>query len=210
MLRIIAVDGHPIALKGLKEIMREGFPDSTLDGTGSGREAVRRIENGGYDLAIMEIALLDMDGFEVLKQIKKKKPGLPVLVLSAYPEEQYAMRVIKAGGDGYLTKRSTSDELVQAAGKILSGKRYVNPAFAEKVVFDFESRPERLPYEELSGRELRVARLIGTGKTIKEINEELGVSINTVRTYRARVLRKIGLKGTNELIHYVVKHFLAE
>jgi two-component system, NarL family, invasion response regulator UvrY len=210
VLRVIALDNQPIALKGLQGLVQEGFPDSVVEGVATGREILDRVEDGNYDLAIIDVVYSDMDGLEVLAQIRKRKPGLPVLVLSELPEERYAMRVIKAGGNGYITKQSTCEELLQATRKVLAGKRYVSPAFAEKVVFDFESRSDLLPHEKLSNRELQVAFLIGRGKTVKAINEELQLSINTVRTYRARILRKIGLRGTNELIHYVAKHLLSD
>jgi two-component system, NarL family, invasion response regulator UvrY len=209
LLRIIAADNEPIALRGLTEIMREGFPGSTVDGALSGRETVDRIERVAYDLAIIGMSYADMDGIEVLRQIKKSRPGLPILVMSEYPEEQWAMHVIKAGGNGYLTKQSACHELVGAAHKVLSGKRYIDPAFAERMAFGSESLAGRPPHEKLSNRELQVACMIGKGKTTRAINEELRLSINTVRTYRARIMRKIGLRGTNELIHYVAKHFLA-
>jgi DNA-binding NarL/FixJ family response regulator len=127
-----------------------------------------------------------------------------------YPEEQYALRAIKAGARGYLTKRSAPNELVLAVRKILSGKRYVSPAFAEKMLFEFESDAERPPHEGLSDRELQVLCMIGGGKAVNQIAEELHLSANTVRTYRTRILEKIGVKGTGELIHYAITHRLAE
>ncbi len=208
MLRIIAADNQPVALKGLTEIMREGFPGSIVDETCSGREAVCRIENGAYDLAVIDMSLADLGGLEVLKQIRRKKPALPVLMLSGFPEQQHAMRVMKAGGNGYLSKESTSEELVQAARGILSGKRPIDPVGIEKLALGSAWDGEELPHERLSGRELQVARMIGQGKGIRQINEELGLSINTIRTYRARILRKIGVQGTSELIHYAVKNGL--
>jgi DNA-binding NarL/FixJ family response regulator len=127
-----------------------------------------------------------------------------------YPEEQYALRAIKAGARGYLTKRSASNELVLAVRKILSGKRYVSPAFAEKMLFEFESDAERPPHEGLSDRELQVLCMIGGGKAVNQIAQELHLSANTVRTYRTRILKKIGVNGTGELIHYAITHRLAE
>jgi len=127
-----------------------------------------------------------------------------------YLEEQYALRAMKAGAQGYVTKRSASDELVLAVRKILSGKRYISPAFAEKMLFDFESDAEKPPHESLSDRELQVLSMIGKGKAVNQIAEELHVSANTVRTYRARILEKIGVTGTSELIHYAVMHRLAD
>jgi len=210
MLRVIIADDHPIVLKGLKDIMEESFSDAVIDEAPRGYKLLSKIKDGNYDLALLDISLPDINGLEVLKEIKKIKPKLPVLMISMYPEEQYAARAIKAGAHGYITKRSASDELVMAVRKILSGKRYISPAFAEKMIMDFESDLERPPHEKLSNRELQVMCILGKGKTLKEISEELHLSINTVRTYRVRILEKIGAKGTNELIHYVVTHNLAD
>jgi len=210
MLRVIIADDHPIVLKGLKDIMEESFSDAVIDEAPRGYKLLNKIKDGSYDLALLDISLPDINGLEVLKEIKKIKPKLPVLMISMYPEEQYAARAIKAGAHGYITKRSASDELVMAVRKILSGKRYISPAFAEKMIMDFESDLERPPHEKLSNRELQVMCILGKGKTLKEISEDLHLSINTVRTYRVRILEKIGAKGTNELIHYVVTHNLLE
>ena len=210
MLRVIITDDHPIVLKGLKEILSEGFDDVILDETTTGYELMNKIQSNQYDLVLLDISLPDINGLEVLKEIKKKKPKLPVLIISMYPEEQYALRAIKAGARGYLTKRSASDELVLAVRKILSGKRYVNPAFAEKMLYDFESNAEAPPHERLSDRELQVLCMIGGGKALIQIAEELHLSANTVRTYRTRILEKIGVRGTSELIHYAITHRLAE
>ncbi len=210
MLRIIAADNHPIVLRGLKETIRESLGDVLFEEVHKGYDVINRIHGHEYDLVLLDIALPDINGLEVLKEIRKKRPRLPVLVLSMHPDEHYAMRVIKAGGSGYLSKRATCEELVQAMRKVLSGKRYVNPAFAERIVLDFESKTEKQPHERLSDREFQVACMIGQGKTIKEITQELHLSMNTVRTYRARVLEKMGVRATNQLIHYAVKHALVE
>ena len=210
MLRFIMADDHPVVLKGLKEILSEGFDDVIIDGTTTGYELLRNVQNNQYDLVLLDISLPDINGLEVLKEIKKKKPRLPVLIISMYLEEQYALRAMKAGAQGYDTKRSASDELVLAVQKILAGKRYISPAFAEKMLFDFESSAEKPPHERLSDRELQVLCMIGGGKAVNQIAEELHVSANTVRTYRTRILEKIGVKGTSELIHYAVMHRMTE
>jgi two-component system, NarL family, invasion response regulator UvrY len=209
MLRVVIADDHPVVLKGLKEILSEGFDDVIIDGTTTGYELLRYVQDNQYDLVLLDISLPDINGLEVLKEIKKKKPKLPVLIISMYLEEQYALRAMKAGAHGYVTKRSASDELVLAVRKILSGKRYISPAFAEKMLFDFESGADKPPHEKLSDRELQVLCMIGEGKAVNQIAEELHVSANTVRTYRTRILEKIGVKGTSELIHYAVMHRLA-
>ena len=210
MLRFIIADDHPVVLKGLKEILSEGFDKVLLDETTTGYELLQNVQKNQYDVVLLDISLPDINGLEVLKEIKKKKPKLPVLIISMYPEEQYALRAMKAGAQGYLTKRSASDELVLAVRKILSGKRYVSPAYAEKMMYDFESNAEKLPHERLSDRELQVLCMIGGGKAVNQIAGELHVSANTVRTYRTRILEKIGVKGTSELIHYAITHRLAE
>ena len=210
MLRVVIADDHPVVLKGLKEILSEGFDDVIIDGTTTGYELINNVQNNQYDLVLLDISLPDINGLEVLKEIKKKKPKLPVLIVSMYPEEQYALRAIKAGAQGYLTKRSASNELVLAVRKILSGKKYVSPAFAEKMMFDFESDTQKPLHENLSNRELQVLSMIGKGKALKDIAGELHLSTNTKRTFRARILEKIGVKGTSELIHYAITHRLAE
>lgn len=210
MLRVIIVDDHPVVLKGLKEIISEGFNDVTIDVSSKGYELLNKIGKNDYDIVLLDISLPDINGLEVLREIRKKKQKLLVLVLSMYAEEQYAVRALKAGANGYLTKRSASDELVLAVKKILSGKKYVSPAFAEKMMLDFESDAQRPPHENLSDRELQVLSMIGKGKAVKEIAGELHLSSNTIRTYRTRILEKIGVKGTSELIHYAITHSLAE
>ena len=210
MLRIIITDDHPVVLKGLKEIIEEHFDDVTIDTSSKGYELLNKINNNDYDIVLLDISLPDINGLEVLREIKKKKLKLPVLILSMYPEEQYAARALKAGANGYLTKQSASDELVLAVRKILSGKRYVSPAFAEKMMFNFELDTEKPPHENLSDRELQVLCMMGKGKAVKEIAGELYLSPNTVRTYRTRILEKIGVKGTGELIHYAITHNLTE
>ena len=210
MLRFVIADDHPVVLKGLKEILSESFDDVIIDGTTTGYELMNNVQKNQYDLALLDISLPDINGLEVLKEINKKKPKLPVLIISMYPEEQYALRAIKAGARGYLTKRSAPNELVLAVRKILSGKRYVSPAFAEKMLFEFESDAERPPHEGLSDRELQVLCMIGGGKAVNQIAQELHLSANTVRTYRTRILEKIGVNGTGELIHYAITHRLAE
>ena len=210
MLRFIMADDHPVVLKGLKEILWESFDKAIIDETTTGYELLRKVQNNQYDLVLLDISLPDINGLEVLKEIKKTKPKLPVLIISMYLEEQYALRAMKAGAQGYVTKRSASDELVLAVRKILAGKRYISPAFAEKMLFDFESDAEKLPHQSLSDRELQVLCMIGKGKAVNQIAEELHVSANTVRTYRTRILEKIGVKGTSELIHYAVMHGLTE
>ena len=210
MLRVIITDDHPVVLKGLKEIISEGHADATIDVCSKGYELLAKISNNDYDIVLLDISLPDINGLEVLKEIKKLKRKLPVLMLSMYPEENYAVRALKSGAQGYLTKGSASDELLKAVQQILSGKKYISPAFAEKMMFDFESDTQKPLHENLSNRELQVLSMIGKGKALKDIAGELHLSTNTIRTFRARILEKIGAKGTSELIHYAIAHNLTE
>lgn len=210
MFRIIITDDHPVVLKGLREIISEGFNDATIDLCSKGYELLSKISNNDYDIVLLDISLPDINGLEVLKEIKKRKRKLPVLMLSMFPEENYAAHALKGGAQGYLTKGSASDELLKAVRQVLSGKKYISPAIAEKMMFDFESDTEIPLHENLSNRELQVLSMIGQGKAVKLIAEELHLSTNTIRTFRGRILEKIGAKGTNELIHYAIAHNLTE
>jgi two-component system invasion response regulator UvrY len=210
MVRIIAAVDHPVELKGIRETVRETFGDVIMDEVRKGYDLLGTILHKEYDIVILDIVLPDIDGLDAVKEIKKKRARLPVLVIGAHPEEHYAIRVIKAGGSGYVSKRTTCEELTLAIRKVLSGKRYVDPALAEQMLLDFESNAEKLAHAKLSDREFQVACMLGKGKTVKEIMQELHLSVNTVRTYRARALSKMGVKATTELIHYAIKNSLVE
>jgi len=210
MQRVIIADDHPVVYKGLKEILEENFGSLMVDAAGTGRELIEKVKKTDYDLVLLDISLPDANGLDVLREMRKKRPRLPVLVISMYPEEMYAVRAIRTGAQGYLTKQSASEELVFAVRKILSGKRYVNPAFAVRMVVDFESDAVKPAHEKLSNREFQVMRMFGSGKTMKDIAAELNLSINSIRTYRVRIMEKIGVKGTEGLIHYALTHGLYE
>lgn len=210
MQRVIIADDHPVVYKGLKEILLENFGSLMVDAAGTGRELIEKVKETDYDLVLLDISLPDANGLDVLREMRRKRPRLPVLVISMYPEEMYAVRAIRTGAQGYLTKQSASEELVLAVRKILSGKRYVNPAFAVRMVVDFESDAAKPAHEKLSNREFQVMRMFGSGKTMKDIATELNLSINSIRTYRVRIMEKIGVKGTEGLIHYALTHGLYE
>jgi DNA-binding NarL/FixJ family response regulator len=210
MQRVIIADDHPVVYKGLREILQENFGSLTVDAAGTGRELIEKVKKTDYDLVLLDISLPDANGLDVLREMRRKRPRLPVLVISMYPEEMYAVRAIRTGAQGYLTKQSASGELVFAVRKILSGKRYVNPAFAVRMVVDFESDAAKPAHEKLSNREFQVMRMFGSGKTMKDIAVELNLSINSIRTYRVRIMEKIGVRGTEGLIHYALTHGLYE
>ena len=210
MIKILIADDHPVVRKGLKEII-EDIPDLAVRGEAStGHEALEKVRKGDFDLVVLDISMPGINGLDILKQLKDEKPKLPVLVLSMYPEEQYAVRVLRAGASGYLTKESAPEELITAIRKASKGRKYISSSLAEKLAFDLETGAGRPLHETLSDREYQVMRMIASGKTGKEIGEELFLSIKTISTYRARILEKMEMKSNAELTHYALKHGLVE
>lgn len=206
MLRILIVDDHPVVQKGFADILEESFEDIRIAGVRTGKEFLDDIKIHNYDIVFLDISLPDGNGLDILKDIKKKRPNLPILVISMYPEDLYAIRAIKTGAQGYLTKRCESEELVEAVNTVISGKKYINPVFAEKMITGFESYAEKPAHERLSNIEFQVLRMLGSGISVKDIARELKLSINSIRAYRLRIMEQIGVKGTEGLIHYALKH----
>jgi DNA-binding NarL/FixJ family response regulator len=209
MIRILIVDDHSIVREGLKQIVAETPDILVTDEAASGQEALEKVWKNDYDIVVLDITMPGRGGLEALKQIKTMKPKLPILILSMHPEDQYALRVLKAGASGYLTKESAPEELVTALRKVSQGRRYITPALAEKLAFRLEKDSEKAPHERLSDREFQIMSLIAAGKTVKEIANELVLSPKTISTYRARILRKMDLKNNAELMHYVLKSGLS-
>ena len=206
-IKILIADDHTVVRRGLEQIIAE-TPDIVVTGEASnGWEVLDKVSNGNYDEVILDIAMPGKDGMEVLNQIKHEKPGLPVLILSMYPEEQFAVRALRSGASGYLTKESAPDELVSAIRKVSTGGKYISSALAEKLAFLLQNM-ERPLHEALSDREYKVMCLIASGKTVTEIANELSLSIKTISTYRSRVLEKMNLKNNAELTHYAIKNQL--
>jgi two-component system invasion response regulator UvrY len=209
-IKILIADDHMIVREGIKQIISE-IPDMTVaDEARTGHEALNKALTNDYDVVVLDITMPGVNGLDVMKQIKTQKPHLPVLVLSVHPEEQYAVRVLKAGASGYLTKESASDELIAAIRKISSGRKYITSSLAEKLAFDLESDTDKPRHESLSDREFQVLCMIASGKTVKEIAEDLFLSEKTISTYRSRILEKMNMKNNAELTHYAIKHGLVE
>jgi two-component system invasion response regulator UvrY len=207
MIRILIADDHPVVRRGLKQTIDE-LPDAvTVDEATDGMEALNKARIGNYDVVILDIAMPGKNGIDVLEQIKYERPNLPVLMLTMYPEEQLAVRALKIGASGYLTKASAPDELVSAIQKVLSGGKYVSSSLAEHLA-SLLQQTEQQPHETLSNREYQVMCLIASGKTTAEIAQVLFLSIKTISTYRSRVLEKMGMKNNVELARYAVKHNL--
>lgn len=210
MIKILIADDHAIVREGLKQILSES-PDLVVVAEASaGQEVLDKIMKNDLDLVILDIAMPGRGGLDILKEIKSQKPKLPVLILSMYPEEQYAVRVLKSGASGYLTKESAPDELVKAIRQISQGKKYISPSLAEKLAVDLEISPDRPSHETLSDREYQVMCMIASGKTLKEIADGLSLSIKTISTYRSRILEKMNMKTNAELTHYAIKNRLVE
>jgi two-component system invasion response regulator UvrY len=206
MTRILIADDHPMFREGLRRILA-GCPDiNVADEASNGHEVFEKVWNNEYDMVLLDIAMPGTPGLEVLKRLKSEKPKLPVLVLSMYPEEQYAVRVIKAGASGYLTKESASEELITAIRRISGGRKYITSSIAERLADDVEPTAEKPLHDTLSDRELEVYRMIAAGKTTTQIAAELFLSVKTISTYRSRILEKMKIKTNAELIQYAIKH----
>ena len=210
MIKILIADDHAIVRKGLKQILSGTHDMVVAAEAGSGHEVMEKIGKGDYDLVVLDIAMPGRSGLDILKEIKSQKPKLPVLILSMYPEEQYAVRVLKAGASGYLTKESAPDELIKAIRQISYGRKYVSSSLAEKLALDLEVDIEKPPHEALSDREYEVMCMIASGKRIKEIAKRLSLSEKTISTYRSRILEKMGMKTNAELTHYAIKNKLVD
>ena len=186
-------------------------PDLVVaDEASNGEEVINKVGNNDYDLVLLDISLPGRDGLDVLKQLKCTNPQIPVLILSMYPEEHYAVRSLRAGASGYLTKQSSSDELIGAIRKVAQGRRYITPSLAEKLAFELGVDARKLPHEKLSDREYQVMCMFGSGKTVKEIAETLSLSIRTISTHRAHILKKMEMKNNAQLTYYAIKNALVE
>jgi two-component system invasion response regulator UvrY len=210
MIRIFIADDHTVVREGLKHILSE-MPDVLVAGeAGNGQEVLEKVGRKDYDLILLDIAMPGRDGLEILKDLKLQKPKLPVLILSMFPEEQYALRALKSGASGYLTKDSIPDELIKAVRKILKGGKYISSSFSEKLLFSFDNDAEKPIHETLSDREYQVMRMIASGKILQAIADELSLSVKTISTYRSRILEKMGMNNNAELTHYAIKNRLVD
>jgi two-component system, NarL family, invasion response regulator UvrY len=193
----------------LKQILTDAFKRATYGEARNAQEALDLIWKQDWDVVVLDITMPGRSGLDVLGEIKKSKPRLPVLVLSMHPENQFAVRVLKSGASGYMTKESAPDELVGAVKKVLAGGRYVSNALAENLAASL-SVSQKAPQEKLSDREFQVLRLIASGKMITDIARELSLSVKTISTYRSRILEKMDMKNNAELMHYAIQHRLVE
>lgn len=210
MLRILIADDHVLIREGLKKILKAAQDISVVSEAQNAREVIEEMKKQEIDVVILDISLPGKSGLELLKDIKMDYPKLPVLILSMHPEDRFAVRALKAGAAGYVTKESAVEELVKAVRKVVQGRKYVSPALAEKLAFDLETDTGKPPHENLSDREYQVMCLIAIGKSVREIASELYLSISTVNTYRGRILEKMNMKTDAELIRYAVQNQLVD
>jgi two-component system invasion response regulator UvrY len=207
-MRILIVDDHAMVREGLKRILLDEYKDATFGEAANTTEALDQIWKKKWDVLLLDITMHGRTGLDVLKEIRASASKVPVLVLSAHPEEQYAVRVLKAGAAGYLTKESAPQELCRALRKVCSGGKYITTTLAEQLAAEVQSSG-RPAHESLSNREYQVMLLIAAGKVPKEIGDELSLSVKTVGTYRTRILEKLKLKNNAELMRYVLERGLS-
>ncbi|MFZ0964710.1 MAG: response regulator transcription factor [Terriglobia bacterium] len=210
MIRVLIADDHAILRRGLIEILARELKDAAYGEAENAQQTLAQVQGHAWDLVILDVTMPGRSGVDVLADLKRLRPKLPVLVLSMHPEDQYGKRVLKAGASGYMNKDSAPDELIKAIRKVLAGGRYVSPALAEMLASDLGPTSDRPLYEKLSDRELEVLRLIGSGKAISQIAEMLNLSVTTVSTYRARILEKMGMTTTAELMSYALRSQLVD
>lgn len=209
-IHVLIADDHAIVRQGLKQILSE-TEDLVITGEADdGSEALQLARLQPWDVFLLDVSMPNRNGIDTLKQLKKEFPRLPVLILSMHPEEQYALRALKAGASGYLTKQSAPEQLVNAIRQVASGKKYVSPAVAQQLIEALSDDTDKLPHERITDREYQVLVMIAAGKSQTQIADKLNLGVATVSTYRARLLEKMGLKSTAELIRYGLEHDLAE
>jgi len=209
-IRVMIADDHAIVRQGLRQILSDTEDLEVAGEACNGVEALHLSRQGEWDVVLMDVSMPDRNGIDALKLIKKEQPRLPVLILSMYPEDQYAIRALKAGAAGYLTKQSAPDLLVTAIRQVASGKKYVSPELAMELAEAISEDTDRPLHEKLSDREYQTLCMIASGKTLTQIAEELNLSVKTVSVYRARLLEKMRLRNNAELTHYGLKYGLVE
>ncbi len=208
MIQVLIADDHPIVREGLKQVISRGTDMVVAGEALSGQEVLDKVSAGNWDVVVLDFSMPGKSGLDVLKELRRERPRLPVLVLSMHPEAELAPRLLKAGAAGYLTKETAPKELVNAIRKISAGGRYVSAALAEKLAEDLGRDGDRKPHETLSDREFQVFSLIASGRTTQEIAVDLSLSVKTIRTYRDRILEKLQLKNDVDLAHYAFQHAL--
>ena len=209
-MRILLTDDHAVVRQGLKLILADHFRKAVFGEARNAHEALNRVWKEKWDVVLLDVTMPGRSGLEVLREIKRSRPKLPVLVFSMHPEDQFAVRILKAGAAGYLTKESPAEELVGAIQKVVAGGRYISPALAERMASYLNVDLKKAPHERLTDREFLILRSIASGKPVGQIAKELSLSVSTVSTYRTRILEKMHLKNNAELMHYAMRKGLVD
>lgn len=210
MLKVLVVDDSPLFRRGVRDLVIEGFHGAKVGEAGNAQEMLELQRRKPWDMTVLDISMPGMNGLDALKQVRQEFPHLPVLILSMHPEEQYAVRMFKAGANGYLTKAAAPEELVKAIKKVQGGGKYVSPALGEALASRIDPVTEKPSHDLLSDREYEVLCLIGSGKTVSEIAETMNLGVTTISTYRARILDKMRMKTNAELTRYAIEQRLVE
>ena len=208
MLRILIADDHTVVRRGLRQILLDEFPNVEIAEVADAEELIKKVMTAKWDVVVSDLSMPGRSGLDALQQIKLSHPDLPVLILSIHPEEQYALRALKAGASGYLSKDTAPNELVKAVQKVLLGKKYISQAIAQKLASSFSSDAGLSLHDSLSDREFDVMKLLANGKSVSEIAEILSLSATTVSTYRARLMVKMDLKSNADLTKYAIENKL--
>jgi len=210
MTRILLVDDHPVVRQGIKQVLAGAFHPALVGEAANAEEGMTEIKATEWDVLVLDLSLPGVSGLDMLKDLRRERPTLPVLVLSMYAPEQFARRAMNAGASGYLTKDSNPTELVKAVGEVIAGRRYVNASVGEELTGDLHPDRGQRQHDALSDREYQVLRMIASGLTVSQVAARLTLSVKTVSTYRARVLEKMSMKTTAELMHYGIQHGLVD
>jgi DNA-binding NarL/FixJ family response regulator len=210
MIRVLLADDHAIVRTGLKEILADTGDIAVTDEAGNGHDVIARLRAAEHDVLVMDMSMPGRSGIELIKQVRKEKPKLKVLVLSMHSEEQYAVRALKAGASGYLTKDSAAEQLVAAIRRVAAGGAYVSPETAQRLALDFDRPADAPPHTLLSDREFQVFQAIARGRTVTEIAGDLSLSVKTVSTHKTRIMEKMNLANPSELIQYAIHHGLMD
>ena len=205
MIRILIADDHAIVRRGLRQLLLEEYPSADIKEVGDAEELVVEALSNEWDVVICDLSMPGRSGLDALRQIKQASPKLPVLIMSMHPQDQYALRVLKAGASGYLGKDSIHEELIKAVQTVLLGKKFITPSIAERLAVAFETDSEEQRHELLSDREFDVFKLLASGKSVSEIAAQLSLSVTTVSTYRSRILEKMNMRSNAELTRYAIE-----
>ena len=208
IIRVLIADDHAIVREGLKQIIGDGGNLVVAGEAENALQAMQKVREGGFDVLLLDVSMPDRNGIDVLKQVKKELPTLPVLMLTMHREDQYAIRAMKAGASGYLNKQSAPGELVNALREVASGRKYISAALAQELANRIGGDGARAPHESLSDREYQTLVMIASGKTVGEIADELALSVKTISMYRSRLLQKMKMRHNAELTHYAIRNRL--